>query len=76
MTEKTCSTCRFWGAADECDEGPCHRYPPVLNHSMVASQPENDDGNASMEESYKIYCWAYPVTGEDEWCGEWQEKTE
>ncbi len=64
-----CTTCRFWAAIGEEGSGlgECRRYAPapfprsVLNIKRLdADAPEHDA--------------MWPVTGMDDWCGDWECK--
>ena len=62
MASERCETCRFWSYWSHYDEfrsaGSCRRYPPVINNYQ-------DDEHGEKEAHF-------PVTGMDDWCGEWQ----
>jgi hypothetical protein len=62
-----CCTCRFWqsvssGAAPVA--GYCRRSPPVILDMIV--EPEGD-----LQISDIAAATAYPVTNDDDWCGEY-----
>lgn len=49
-----CKSCSFFVTEKNQSVGECHRYPPTL-------MPD-DDGEVAI--------FTFPITGEDEWCGE------
>ena len=65
---KICATCRFFAphseTPDNSMDGICRRAPPALQGLMDL-------------ESLPVYwkCAAWPETFEDDWCGEWREKS-
>jgi hypothetical protein len=59
-----CETCGFWAQMKA--NGACRRFPPV---------PDIGPGGWHGAEAD----WAYgiwPTTDQDDWCGEYQERTE
>lgn len=59
----TCSNCRYWEREDELsDGGICRRYPPSIR---TTAMDDNDEYSG-----YPIW----PLTLEDEWCGEHKPK--
>lgn len=67
-----CKECRFWQVADdeEVTSGYCHRYPPNCEVAPCSIAFDPDDAE------WKLYTrnfYQWPVTGADDWCGEWQE---
>lgn len=82
MMTQSCSNCQFWdrhtgGIDGELRiEGACRRFPPVLSEALtedkVRSLPEEGVPHACIESNY---AWIFPITEEDEWCGEWREES-
>jgi hypothetical protein len=64
-TEANCGGCRYWAKkAGEKARGECRRRAPA---------PANaDDAN---EEGWPTYGAAWPLTFDDDWCGEFKPKT-
>jgi hypothetical protein len=64
-----CETCRFWdlriGDSDE-GAGVCRRHAPVAATPAVNVSQKVEDQTASFP--------SWPLTLNDEWCGEWQVK--
>jgi hypothetical protein len=98
LTEKQCSTCRFWRAfKKDNEEGRCHRRAPVAANGTqqftasaigllvwwyieTQSNAENAKEQCELfklnnieEPGLKQSCY-WPVTFDDEWCGEWEAK--
>lgn len=67
-----CSRCKFWCNPRKNEfghgfrTGDCQRFPPVYVLRNVALQDEEDCPHDDRS------LWGYPVTCEDEWCGEWK----
>lgn len=59
---KQCSTCRHWFFLDE-RFGACRAHPPVLSPGEV------DDAGAAIDTP-----WYYPVTLDENVCGEWKDR--
>lgn len=67
-----CETCRFWYREYVCMDKPdrlaeCLRYPPIVIGSMLHGAPF-----VTLDEEHEAA--RFPVTDQDEWCGEWQPK--
>lgn len=70
MEKPRCANCRFWWdesfvdalGRNETKEGDCRRYPPVLVRLPCI------DENAEQRH------FAFPVTYNDDCCGEWQKR--
>ena len=64
MIDLKCSSCKYWDRKEEMPEmGLCRRHAP---RAAVASP----DGSKVLVETL------WPVTKEDTWCGEWDNKVE
>lgn len=59
MGWKTCSQCRHWNEADSGVVGECRRRAP----STVGVCKTDEDSQ---------YLWDWPMSGCEEWCGEWE----
>lgn len=77
--KQSCSNCRFWANPndDEDDDtrmGECRRYPPRICEAMMAADIANAYGEPAigLERKTNWLNTTFPVTGDDEWCGEWQ----
>lgn len=75
MEGESCSNCRFWMVFDE-DEldmgGECRRYPPLPANTQ--DQQDEVYSLQSPDEADDPWESRHPVTGPNEWCGEWKEK--
>lgn len=73
MRTKTCCTCQFWekfgwqDTVEHSSVGECHRNAPQTIQLCQASSL----GGQNAE-----YDAIWPETLEDEWCGEWKERTD
>ncbi len=76
MTESTeiyCKTCKWWEplpdihVADDEFRGECRRFPPLLCESLDIADAK------FLGDKCVIPHGRFPVTNDDEWCGEWQE---
>ncbi len=70
MSEERCENCRFWKPIAVKDQKTplglvsyCRRYPPVVTAMEIPKEDGGDRWPASFDQ---------PVTGINEWCGEWQ----
>lgn len=80
MSKQRCETCRFWkrqivqvrvdgqpeGDPYPSERGDCRRYAP----RGPAVLQEAASGSISGE------VWAFALTGHDDWCGEYQERSD
>jgi|GEM_PF-2749403 len=79
-----CDECRFWdktaydeqsgGADNFAVEAFCRRYPPQINVSVPLAGVSEGFDAADTKYPYNSYTWPYPVTEQDDWCGEFQSK--
>jgi hypothetical protein len=75
-----CSSCQFWEryGGDDLFYGVCKRYPPVLSDDAVKFYRKTDDSDTEEVSLIRSVrgpnVWFSPVTGADDWCGEWQAK--
>lgn len=74
-----CETCRFWellpaGHQDRGEplNGTCRRFPPVLDTARLVKQKYDE----IVEDTFKGGGYVFPVTGSDDWCGEWRAADE
>ncbi len=68
-----CETCKFWDwlgnePEPETDKGLCRRLPPVIPPTATALVEWHGPGDIP----YGSLAAVYPITDQDDWCGEWQ----
>jgi hypothetical protein len=63
--EMKCEKCKYWIRLEiwQKREGECRRFPPRLFSLMARDHKEALHPDA----------WIMPITGEEDWCGEWQQ---
>jgi hypothetical protein len=59
----TCDLCKHWVRVVD-DTGACHRYPPTVTGKVMSDAME----------SWDVYLrTVFPITQEEDWCGEHSE---
>jgi len=71
MIEQKCETCAFFVSAKD-NKGFCHRLPPTSYPMM--NQPSRVIGMPNVPNIGQISM--FPIIGEDDFCGEWQNDGE
>lgn len=76
-----CETCRFWNtesnqiAQSETNvggKGTCQRMPPLISDAYNRALLREAERDVDSEDSEESAGRAWPVTWDDDWCGEWQ----
>lgn len=71
-----CASCRFWVMGDTPERfemGRCRRYPPTIEPRIrdAVVRGVDDDQTVCETEADELAIGSFPVTGMEEWCGEW-----
>jgi hypothetical protein len=70
-----CKTCKYWD--QEVMEshgdgiGECRRFPPFISDQIYKKQLVASNGNI---EDARWIATIYPITAQQDWCGEWKAK--
>ena len=71
-----CETCRFFHKAEaQYIYGDCHRHPPQFNFTANFTEDGYERRRFKVEVS-RHSNGVWPNVYQDEWCGEYQEKTD
>lgn len=75
--DNQCRGCRFWQCEipEQYTYGFCHRMPPqTTKHIQIKGAKFGNDGGEVLITDTNNPAW--PNTREDDWCGEWVQRTE
>lgn len=76
MSSEQCRSCRFWFRDEDTEQthiGHCRRFPPVMVGEVLAHSAV-DVGSTPTDEAFDPVAWYFPITFEDQWCGEYQRE--
>lgn len=88
LPTQCCRKCRFWDVYTDglnaADLGDCRRRPPLIDKTIMERtlitptyglDSGRDSGFSEMIESALHRASAFPVTGEESWCGDFESRS-